>query len=80
MAEVGMSDFPAYVYKNTLVAVFSAAHKLGLNPKALAGQAKREVSVYLQLQSISSQRQARQVIDESLNVARLIHEQGRDMK
>lgn len=73
-----MSEFPVMVYKNTLVAVFNAAYKLGISPKDLAKLAKRDVAEFLESHPPLATRQANQTIDESVYVAKLIHEQGLD--
>lgn len=59
-------------YSCTLVAVFSAALKLGLSPDALADNAKKELEVFSKIHSIQL-RKIEGVIDESLRIARVLH-------
>lgn len=73
-----MSEFPVLVYRNALVAVFNAAYKLGISPKDLAKLAKQDVAEFLESRPPLATLQAKQTIDESVYVARLIHEQGLD--
>lgn len=64
------------IYCNSLIAVFDAAFKLGLDPYALAVQANLNLAKYWEFSPLMVSQRAYQVIEESLLTARLINDSG----
>jgi len=69
-----MTDFSKGVYSNALVAVFEAAFVLGIDPYALAVQAKIDVAKYFDPKLKKRTKHAERVITESLISAKLMSE------
>ena len=65
------------IYSNSLVAVFDAAFKLGLDPYALAVRANLNLTRYWEFSPQMASQRACQIIEESLLRARLINEHCR---
>lgn len=62
------------IYCNSLIAVFDAAFKLGLDPYALAVQANLNLKKYWEFSPRMVSQRACHVIEESLLTARLLNE------